>query len=314
MQEVQAFNDYLNSMGLTTVYDIGYLDGSYEPVEALHKAGDLTLRVFYAARYWADTPRTAIAAAEMLDREAPFQRDDQFGMFGIGEHVYGLLHDTTASSAPFSDETYVAWQTIARSAAKNGWYINEHAMQDGTAAWMLSISEEISKGFPTHDLRWTLGHVDLISQETVDRAKDLGWNITLANHTVKPRLEGQTSPPARMIQDSGILWGLGSDGTVVATYNPFHTLWEYTAGKIFPDIVKYESGELLTREEALIAHTRSNAAILFMEDQIGTLEAGKYADLVVLDRDYLTVPVDEIREIQPVLTIINGKIVLQSDK
>jgi predicted amidohydrolase YtcJ len=187
-------------------------------------------------------------------------------------------------------------------------------MQDGTAAWMLSISEEISKGFPTHDLRWTLGHVDLISQETVDRAKDLGWNITLANHTVKPRLEGQTSPPARMIQDSGILWGLGSDGMVVATYNPFHTLWEYTAGKIFPDIVKYESGELLTREEALIAHTRSNAAILFMEDQIGTLEAGKYADLVVLDRDYLTVPVDEIREIQPVLTIINGKIVLQSDK
>ena len=69
--EVQAFNDYLNSMGVTTAYDVGYLDGSYAPVEALHDADRLTLRVFYAARYWADTPRSATAAAEMLDREAP---------------------------------------------------------------------------------------------------------------------------------------------------------------------------------------------------------------------------------------------------
>ncbi|MDE0001037.1 MAG: amidohydrolase family protein, partial [Rhodospirillaceae bacterium] len=62
MDEVRAFNDYLTSMGVTTVYDAGYLDGSYDPVEALHEAGELSLRVFYAARYWADSPRTAIAA------------------------------------------------------------------------------------------------------------------------------------------------------------------------------------------------------------------------------------------------------------
>ena len=83
------------------------------------------------------------------------------------------------------------------------------------------------------------------------------------------------SPPIRMIQDSGILWGMGSDGTIVATYNPFHTIWEYTAGRIFPDIVKYDPDEVITREEALIAHTRSNAYLMFMENDIGTLEAGK---------------------------------------
>ena len=312
MEDVKTFNTYLNSMGITTTYDVGYLDGSYAPVEALHEADRMTLRVFYAARYWADSPRSATAAAEMLDREAPFQRDDRFGMFGIGEHVYGLLHDSSNSDAPLADEVYDEWAKIARSAARNGWYINEHAMQDSTADRMLSISEDISADYPTGDLRWTLGHVDMIKEPTVLRAKKLGWNITLANHTVKVRKDGIASPPVRMIQDSGILWGMGSDGTIVATYNPFHTIWEYTAGKVFPDIVKYQPDEVITREEALIAHTRSNAYILFMEDDIGTLEAGKYADLAVLDRDYLSVPIDEVRDIKPVMTMVSGKVVYRA--
>jgi hypothetical protein len=310
-EEVRAFNDYLNSMGVTTAYDVGYLDGSYAPVEALHEADRMTVRVFYAARYWADSPRTATAAAELLDREAPFQRDDKFGMFGIGEHVYGLLHDSTNSDAPIADDIYDEWEKIARSAAKNGWYINEHAMQDSTANRMMDIAEEISEEYPTKDLRWTLGHADKIKRPTVLRLKELGWNITLANHTVKVPIKGMASPPVKMIQDTGILWGMGSDGTIVATYNPFHTIWEYTAGKVFPDIVKLQPDEVITREEALIAHTRSNAYILFMEDDIGTLEAGKFADLVVLDRDYLTVPIDEVREIKPVLTMLGGDVVFR---
>ncbi len=312
MVEVQAFNAYLNSMGVTAAYDVGYLDGSYDPVTALYKTGELDVRVFYAQRYWADTPRTAIAAAELLDREKSFQRDDRYGMYGIGEHVYGLLHDTTGSSDPFPQHIYDDFHLIARSAAKNGWQLNEHTMQDSTASRMMSIAEEISEQYPTHDLRWTLGHVDLITQESVERAKRLGWHITVANHTVKPRIEGKASPPIRMIQDSGILWGMGSDGTIVATYNPFHTIWEYTAGTVFPDIVKYESDEVITREEALIAHTRSNAYLMFLEDDLGTLEAGKYADLVVLDRDYLAIPVDDIRSIEPVMTMVGGQIVYEA--
>ena len=312
--EVRAFNDYLTSMGITMVYDAGYLDGSYEPVEALYEAGELSVRVFYAARYWADSPRTAIAAAEMLDREEPFQRDERFGMFGIGEHVYGPLHDSPRSDVPFSEEIYAAWHGIIRAAARNGWYVNEHAMQGSTAERMISISEEVSKEYPIGDLRWSLGHANRVSEETVQRARDLGWNITLANHTLSGqlRVDGGPSPPIRMIQDSGILWGLGSDGTIVATYNPFHALWEYTSGKVFPDRVKFEADEVLTREEALIAHTRSNAYILFMEDDLGTLEAGKFADLVVLDRDYLTVPANEVREIRPVMTMVGGEVVYEA--
>jgi len=311
MEEVKAFNAYLNSMGVTTAYDVGYLDGSYKPVAQLAENGDLSVRVFYAQRYWADTPRTAIAAAELLEREAPFQRDDWFGMYGIGEHVYGLLHDSTAHNNPISDDIYDAFELIAESAAKHGWVINEHAMQDTTANRMIDISERIAKKYPIKDLRWTLGHLDLVEPETFARAGEAGWVLAVHNHTVKPPIEGRPSPNIRAIQDSGVLWGMGSDGTIVATYNPFHTIWEYTAGKVFPDITKLQPDEVITREEALIAHTRSNAYLLHMEDKVGTLEAGKLADLVVLEQDYLTVPIDEMRYVSPVLTMVGGKVVYE---
>ncbi len=109
-----------------------------------------------------------------------------------------------------------------------------------------------------------------------------------------------------MIQDSGIPWGLGSDGTIVATINPFHTIREYTAGRIFPAIKACE--QVLTREEALIAHTRSNAYLLFMEKDRGSLERGKLADLVVLDRNYMTIPVDDILNIKPVVEATDIKL------
>ena len=67
--------------------------------------------------------------------------------------------------------------------------------------------------------------------------------------------------------------------------------------------------QTITREEALIAHTRSNAFIIFQEGHLGSLAAGKYADLLVLDRDYLTVPAGEIKDIKPLLTMVGGKIV-----
>jgi predicted amidohydrolase YtcJ len=71
--------------------------------------------------------------------------------------------------------------------------------------------------------------------------------------------------------------------------------------------------QTITREEALIAHTRSNAPFLFQEGNLGSLAPGKYADLLVLDRDYLTVPEDEIKDIKPVLTMVGGKIVYDAN-
>jgi len=85
-----------------------------------------------------------------------------------------------------------------------------------------------------------------------------------------------------MIQDSSIPWGLGSDATAVTPSNPFYTLWWAVAGKMISG--KQVLKQTFTREEALIAHTRSNAPFLFQEANLGSLTPAKYADLLILDR------------------------------
>ena len=107
------------------------------------------------------------------------------------------------------------------------------------------------------------------------------------------------------MQDSGIVWGLGSDATAVTTSNPFYTLGFAVTGKMIGG--RQVNRQTITREEALIAHTRNNAYIVFQEANLGSIQPGKYADLLVLDRDYLTVPADQIKDIKPVMTMVGGK-------
>jgi predicted amidohydrolase YtcJ len=114
-------------------------------------------------------------------------------------------------------------------------------------------------------------------------------------------------PPFRRVQDSGIVWGLGSDATAVTTSNPFYTLSFAVTGRMIGG--RHVNRQSITREEALIAHTRSNAFIVFQEGNLGSLQPGKYADLLVLDRDYLTVPAEQIWQIKPLLTMVGGKVV-----
>jgi len=109
------------------------------------------------------------------------------------------------------------------------------------------------------------------------------------------------------VQASGIAYGLGSDGTKASQINPFVTLWWAVSGKALNG--KVVSKQTLTREEALIAHTRSNAYLLWQEMRLGAIKPGLFADMLVLDRDYFSVPVDEIKDIRPVATIVNGEIV-----
>jgi len=114
-------------------------------------------------------------------------------------------------------------------------------------------------------------------------------------------------PPLRMVQDSGIPWGLGTDGTKASQINPFVTLWWAVTGLALNG--NRVLSDTITREEALIAHTRSNAYLMFQESNIGSIRPGLIADLLVLDRDYLTVPDSEIKEISPLATMVGGKVV-----
>ncbi len=86
-------------------------------------------------------------------------------------------------------------------------------------------------------------------------------------------------PPFRSAQTSGIPWGLGTDAGIVSPYQAFFTLYFAVTGKDAAGRVILKD-QTVTREEALIAHTRTNAYLLFQEDNLGTIEPGKYADLV----------------------------------
>ena len=114
-------------------------------------------------------------------------------------------------------------------------------------------------------------------------------------------------PPLRIIQNSGIVWGLGTDTTVVNQYRPLTTLWFAVTGKMVGGTVV--NRQTISREDALIAHTRKNAYFIFQEENLGSIQPGKLADLVVLDHDYLTVPADQIKDIKPVMTMVGGRIV-----
>ena len=114
-------------------------------------------------------------------------------------------------------------------------------------------------------------------------------------------------PPLSTIQNSGIQWGFGTDGTAANQTLPFTTLYFAVTGKMVGGAKV--NRQTISREDALIAHTRKNAYLVFQEDNLGSIQPGKLADLVVLDRDYLTVPADQIRNIKPVMTMVGGRIV-----
>jgi predicted amidohydrolase YtcJ len=189
-------------------------------------------------------------------------------------------------------------------------------MQHQTIDVLLDAFEEVNQEYPMRHLRWTITHADNISPTQFERARHLGLNLQLRSTPVLGNREsienkfGDASyqmPPLRQVQESGIPFGLGSDGTKANQINPFVTLWWAVSGKALNgDVVTHQT---LSREEALIAHTRSNAYLLFQEMRLGAIKPGLLADMLVLDRDYLSVPVDEIKDIRPVATIVDGEIV-----
>src|SRR5438445_9924213 len=182
----------------------------------------------------------------------------------------------------------------------------------------LTQYEAINKERPIKGLRWSFSHLDQINEAQLERMKKLGMSAQIHSRpliqgALMHKVHGEKAwdmPPFRRVQDSGIVWGLGSDATAVTTSNPFYTLWFAVTGKMIGG--RQVNRQTITREEALIAHTRSNAHFVFQESNLGSIQPGKYADLVVLDRDYFVVPAQQIKDIKPLMTMVGGKIVHQT--
>jgi predicted amidohydrolase YtcJ len=317
---VTAF-EYLNSIGLTTVYDpagVGIRRESYTRLREIADNQGLTVRIFHTLG--GSMPRTPQDARDLIleiQSSRPFQGDAFVDLIAVGEIWFAPFHwdSTLGSTEPTVDDTSWARQ-IMIAAAEGGWSLQTHATQPTTIDHVLDLITQVNSVQPMRQLRWSIAHADNITAEQLDRARHLGMNILLRSNMVmndrQPVFDAfgdaaYDMPPLRMIQDSGVTYGLGTDGTKAAQINPFVTLWWAVTGKALNgDVIQHQT---LTREEALIAHTRGNALAMFQEQNLGAIKPGLLADMLVLDRDYLTVPADEIKDIRPVTTIVGGQVV-----
>jgi predicted amidohydrolase YtcJ len=298
----------LNRSGLTSVYDVGRPpEGDITLIDKMSAHGPLPIRVWHTLKYEAYDPKGADEAIKLIKNTKVNTTDDYRGMLGLGEHLYLPFFDLPNTTKPYGDDVIAPFMKVATAAAEQGFNVQEHTMLDMTIKGIMGPLEELNRKVALKPLRWSLAHLFSISDESLRRANALG--LTAAIHSVAMYQIKEHQPPIRAIQDSGMIWGLGTDATIVAGYQPFKTLGWVVSGKSLNGKVVIDKP--VTREHALIAHTRSNAFMLFKEKDLGTLEVGKLADLVVLDRDYMTIPVDDIFNIQPVMTMVGGRVVFE---
>ncbi len=248
-----------------------------------------------------------------------FQGDLWIDSFAYGEGFYGPAGDNmVAPKATQRPDDFVQWGRIAREIARAGLPIHAHTTLEGTADGFLDQIEQINKEYPVRNLRWAFIHADQLNASHLARMKKLGMYVAVQPRPtimggIFHRAHGDraySTPNMRLIQDSGITWGLGTDAYEVNQYRPFTTLWFAVTGKMVGGTVV--NRQTVSREEALIAHTRKNAYLVFQEDNMGAIQPGKLADLIVIDRDYLTVPADRIKDITSVLTMVGGRIVYEA--
>lgn len=320
-ENVKQYALYLNRLGITSWYDAGGRgldDRHYQAYQALADQGKLTVRAFHTTMRSPSTPQDVDKTLLEVGSQKPFQGNDFFDNIGWGESLYGPASTTLLKNDYQVQPQHMEQvRRLIRAIAAKGLSLNAHVEMENAIDAFLDEYEALHKEIPIKGLRWSFSHVDQITPKQIQRMKRLGISIGL--HT-RPIIQGalvqdvhsehsRTMPPFRLVQDSGITWGLGSDATAVTTANPFFNLdFAVTGRMVNGKKINYQS---ITREEALIAHTRNNAQFLFQENNLGSLQAGKYADLLILNKDYLTVPIKEIRNLYPVATMVGGKFIFK---
>jgi len=315
----------MNRAGLTSVGVPG-CDADVLAIFQKWKAeGRLNVRIFCISGAAAGSPDVVDRSIQQLARMKLFQGDSYIDEVSFGESVYSPLHDPmfalTSNPTPAQLE---AWRKMAMAIAQAGLPLHVHAELSSTIDAFLDQIEAINKEHPIKNLRWALAHVNQINAPQLERMKKLGmyaavhpWAVINGGimHDGDTLYKGfgdsaYDMPPLATIQNSGIVWGLGTDGTAANQTLPFTTLSFAVTGKMAGGTKVIR--QTISREDALIAHTRKNAFFVFQEDNLGAIQAGKLADLVVLDRDYLTVPADQIKDIRPVMTVVGGRVVYEA--
>ena len=221
---------------------------------------------------------------------------------------------------PIAQDAFDQWGRVALALAKAGISIQIHTVTEAGIEGQLRQVETIDKEVPVRKLRWTFMHMEGVTPAQAERMQRLNMFIAVNPREIVSggllhRVWGDKAfamPPLKEIQESGVKWGLGTDAFEVNQYRPFQALYWAVTGKMVGGTLV--NTHTVSREAALIAHTRNNAYLFFRENDLGSIQSGYLADMVVTDRDYLTVPADQIKDIKPVMTIVGGKVVFDAAK
>ncbi|HYQ93405.1 MAG TPA: amidohydrolase family protein [Burkholderiales bacterium] len=288
----------------------------YDAWRALHREGKAFLRLQMNFLH----NQGFIPELGDLDHQLPELRErlkNQFFFFGDDMMRTGAIGEWAAPFAtPSNANGYAVWYESQRLVAKAGWR-NENA-QAGTPTSSAAIEQVVSTyeamdhEFGIKDLRWGLQHAAFATPDHLARLKALNCAVSMSGFTWLngvPRADGLPNGPLYpQILASGIQAGLHEDGVHIAPHNPWFAMHYATTGlNVLGQQIN--PGQQITRQQALHAYTRGNAWYLNRENDLGSIEEGKLADLVVLDRDYFSVSDADARKTRPALTVVDGKIV-----
>lgn len=185
---------------------------------------------------------------------------------------------------------------------------------------MLDVIEEVNEetdGKLAQE-RWLFDHAETVKEEDLERIKALNGGIAIqarmayAGEFFVERYgadKAKQAPPVKKMMGMGLPVGAGTDGTRVASYNPWPALYWLITGKTVGDFQLAEDANKLSREEALYLYTKGSAWVSKEEDVKGNLENGQFADFALLSADYFTIPEKEINDLTSVLTVVGGNVV-----
>jgi predicted amidohydrolase YtcJ len=279
---------------------------AFDSVQALYQERRLTNRIFINFLHLEDALDTPELHARLLNVFPNFG-DNMLKIHGIGEF--------TANGYAVGAQQ---WKNGTRLVAQARWSNENHSLSAGDFKviideWVKVQAEELAAGrLGIADLRWVVAHVPFITQEYIDKLKALGGGLSAVGgwRYISGSATGN-GPPFRRIIDSGIKVGMSCDGMQISPLNPWLGMYYAVTGKNARGVL-INGGQQITRKEVLKLYTADNGWFLREEDNIGTIEEGKWADLIVLSADYFDeskVSDEQIKDIYSVLTIVNGKIV-----
>jgi predicted amidohydrolase YtcJ len=284
----------------------------YLPQLALEREGRLPGRLrlmFYSLDV---TPQLPFLRAR-LDNQMPGFGSDWIRVNGVGERVAGAADVGADAEWDRSGRPTPQYEAAVRLIAERGWTFQQHSTALEDARRHVDLWEKVNASVPLAPLRWTLAHVRGIDRATLDRLKALGVGVSMSGSRYMSEGD-RPGPPIKMIMESGVRASYGSDNPTNPPTNPWLHMYAIVTGKNYAGAV-IEGDQTLTRIDALRLYTISGAWFSRDEERLGSIEAGKLADLVVLSDDFLDavrVPDEAIKRLHSVLTIVGGRVVYDS--